>query len=732
MNTALYHARAISLALLALVGLLACDDITGPPKHTPESHPLRVTASAAPVIFVGAGDIAGCASTGDERTATVVNGVLSSNPGAAVFAAGDNAYEDGSAADYANCYDPSWGQFKGVTYAAIGNHEYNTGTADPTWDYFGTRAGPRGLGYYSIDLGDWHVVFLNSNQTFVPTAAGSAQEQWLKSDLAATTKQCIVAIWHHPRWYAGHGTDTSPGVRGYVKPFWDDLYAAGAELIINGHAHFYERYAPMDPNGNVDRTKGIRQIIVGTGGRSVSIPTVFWPTSEVHNTVKVYGVLQLTLGSGTYSWQYLPEAGKTFTDSGSGTCTTSGGGGTVSPAQSTATVPNGTAGSATNITVQARDQNGTAITTGGATVVVSVSGANTATPPVTDNNNGTYTTSYTPTKSGTDQVAITMNGTAISGSPYTSTVAPGAPASEVKVAGDNQSATVGTAVAIAPSVRVTDAFGNNVPGVTVTFAVQSGGGSVTGATPTTDANGVATVGSWTLGPTAGTNTLSATAAGLSGSPVTFTATATTSGGGGGGASASQSTATVPNGTAGSATTITVQARDQNGVALTTGGATVVVTVSGANSATPAVTDNNNGTYTASYTPTKSGTDQVAITLNGTPISGSPYASTVVAGAPAVQTIVAGNNQSAPAGTAVPIAPSLRVTDAFGNPVVGWQVLFSVVTGGGSVTGAQVPTDANGVATVGSWILGPVPGKNQLKGRAMGSGLTNTIFNATGT
>jgi adhesin/invasin len=191
-------------------------------------------------------------------------------------------------------------------------------------------------------------------------------------------------------------------------------------------------------------------------------------------------------------------------------------------------VPNGTVGSPTNISVQAKDQYGNTLTSGGATVVVTVSGANSATPAVTDNGNGTYSTSYTPSAAGTDNVAITLNGSAISGSPYSSTVSGGSgtPTTIVLNAGNNQSATVGTAVATAPSVKVTDAGGNPVAGVAVSFAVTVGGGSLTGAAQTTNASGIATVGSWTLGTKSGNNKLTATAAGLSGSPVTFTATGT--------------------------------------------------------------------------------------------------------------------------------------------------------------------------------------------------------------
>jgi probable HAF family extracellular repeat protein len=294
-------------------------------------------------------------------------------------------------------------------------------------------------------------------------------------------------------------------------------------------------------------------------------------------------------------------------------------------------------------------------------------------------------------------------------------------------AGNNQSAAVGTAVA-PPSVKVTDGGGNPVAGVAITFAVTAGGGSVTGSSQTTDAGGIATAGSWTLGTTAGTgnNALSATSTGFSGSPVTFTASATP-----GPASAATSTATVPNGAVGSPTTITVQARDQFANNLTSGGATVAVAVTGANAASPAVTDDGNGAYSTSYTPTAVGTDQVAITLDGTAISGSPYPSTISGGTAKTIALNTGNNQSATVGTPVATPPSVKVTDAGNNPVAGVAVTFAVTVRGGSLTGATATTDASGIATVGSWTLGTKSGTNKLTATAAGLTGSPVTFIATG-
>ncbi|MEO7964470.1 MAG: Ig-like domain-containing protein [Gemmatimonadaceae bacterium] len=261
-------------------------------------------------VLIAAGDIASCASTGDEATAAVVSGISGT-----VAVLGDNVYENGTATEFANCYNPSWGAFKSRTKPSVGNHEFNTAGATGYYGYFGAAAGDPAKGYYSYDLGDWHVVVLNSNCTIVACAAGSPQEQWLRADLAATSKACVVAYWHHPRFNSGasHGNDTA------VAPFWNALYAAGAELILNGHEHIYERFAPQTPAAVADANAGIREFIVGTGGRSLYTIGSVQPNSEVRNA-STYGVLKLTLGAGTYTWEFKPVAGQSFTDSGTGSC----------------------------------------------------------------------------------------------------------------------------------------------------------------------------------------------------------------------------------------------------------------------------------------------------------------------------------------------------------------------------------------------------------------------------
>jgi len=262
--------------------------------------------------MVGAGDIASCSSSGDEATATLLDGIDGT-----VFNLGDNVYDSGTASEFANCYNPTWGRHKARTKPSPGNHEYGTAGAAGYFGYFGAAAGDPSKGYYSYNVGDWHVVVLNSNLScaVVSCAPGSPQEQWLRADLAANTKLCTLAYWHHPRFNSGaeHGNDLD------VSPLWDALYQYNADVILNGHEHIYERFAPQNPSGGADNARGIREFIVGTGGRSHYTFGTIQPNSEVRNS-NSYGVLKLTLSASGYSWQFVPVAGATFTDSGSGSC----------------------------------------------------------------------------------------------------------------------------------------------------------------------------------------------------------------------------------------------------------------------------------------------------------------------------------------------------------------------------------------------------------------------------
>lgn len=266
------------------------------------------------MTLVGAGNVARCTDTNDEATAALLDSV----PGT-VFALGDNAFPGGTLAAYQNCYGPSWGRHLSRTRPALGNHDYDSSTtAAGYFNYFGAAGGDTGKGYYSYDLSAWHVIVLNSVSAFVATAAGSPQEQWLKADLAAHPNQCTLAMWHRPRFYSNTSTTFFP--TDAVKPFWDDLYAAGADLIINAHMRDYERFGPQTPDGVADSVNGIREIIVGTGGDGLDTPNTHRiPNSQV-NISQVYGVLRLTLASGSYTWQFIPVAGQTGSDSGSAAC----------------------------------------------------------------------------------------------------------------------------------------------------------------------------------------------------------------------------------------------------------------------------------------------------------------------------------------------------------------------------------------------------------------------------
>ncbi|HXM94935.1 MAG TPA: metallophosphoesterase [Candidatus Dormibacteraeota bacterium] len=268
------------------------------------------------VVLVGAGDIAGCRDLlGAEATAKLIEQI----PGT-VFAAGDLAYERGTAAEFTNCYEPTWGRFKERTKPALGNHEYGEQGAAPYFKYWGDQAGPVGKGYYSYELGVWHIVVLNTNcdaPNLGGCAVGSAQETWLKQDLAEHANDCILAYGHHALFSSG--IFRRHAIHPELKPLWMDLYAAHADLVLAGHEHSYERFAPQDPNGNADPEHGIREIVAGTGGRSLDLLGFATPNSEVRNWDS-FGVLKLTLAPGKYTWEFIPAKGWTFQDSGTGVC----------------------------------------------------------------------------------------------------------------------------------------------------------------------------------------------------------------------------------------------------------------------------------------------------------------------------------------------------------------------------------------------------------------------------
>lgn len=259
-------------------------------------------------VLVGAGDIALCGSSADEATANILDAI----PGT-VFTLGDNAYPDGTDSDFARCYEPSWGRHRARTRPAPGNHEYHTAGAAPYFSYFGAAAGEPGKGYYSYDLGGWHIIVLNSQCSEVGGCGpGSPQYEWLKNDLATHQSPCTLAYWHHPLFSSGpHGNNPE------VRPFWELLYAAGAEIVLNGHDHDYERFAPQDPSGN-PAPDGIVEFVVGTGGGNLYSFGTVKPNSLVRNNTD-HGVLKLTLRPDGYDWEFISVSGR-FSDSGTGAC----------------------------------------------------------------------------------------------------------------------------------------------------------------------------------------------------------------------------------------------------------------------------------------------------------------------------------------------------------------------------------------------------------------------------
>jgi hypothetical protein len=219
-----------------------------------------------------------------------------------VLVLGDTVYEEGTTAQYAELYNPTWGQFLPITLASPGNHEYKTPNASGYFSYFGEHAGPDNRGYYSVDRGTWHIISLNSEKI------NNAQLEWLDADLNATDKKCILAFWHKPLFSSGekHGNTEA------VKPFWNTLYAHGADLVLNGHEHVYERFTKQDPAGKTD-PNGIRQFTVGTGGGEIHDFRTIQPHSEAHASEQ-YGVLHLKLTYGGYTAEFVPAAESTYTD----------------------------------------------------------------------------------------------------------------------------------------------------------------------------------------------------------------------------------------------------------------------------------------------------------------------------------------------------------------------------------------------------------------------------------
>ena len=284
---------AASLALAAL----AC-------RASP-SAPTDGSSPVADVTLVGAGDIVVCGAPEAEATASLLDRIEGT-----VVSLGDNQYPSATADLLTQCYTPTWGRHVRRMLAVPGNHDWEVSSGAPFFAYFGPAAGPGGLGYFSTTLGAWHVIGLNSN---IAAGPGSPQYEWLKTELARSKAACTVAMWHHPLFSSGlHGT--SPQMR----DVWRLLQEAGADVVLTGHDHDYERFAPQDADGRRD-PRGIREFVVGTGGAALRDRFQDAPNSEVSD-YGTFGVLRLTLRSGGYAWQFVPVAGQTFSDSGTAGC----------------------------------------------------------------------------------------------------------------------------------------------------------------------------------------------------------------------------------------------------------------------------------------------------------------------------------------------------------------------------------------------------------------------------
>jgi hypothetical protein len=316
------HTPRSILLLASLIVACSGDDRPTPPPAAGTQSELALAGAA---VMIGAGDIAVCGSSGDERTARLVDSVLTADSAfkviSAVFTLGDNAYRSGSSNlrnYFTRCFDPSWGApgIKKLIHPSPGNHDYDSGTGAPYFAYFGASAGPPGKGYYSYDVGAWHVISLNSELYFSrgsPEEA-KAQEDWLKEDLSLHTNPCTLAYFHRPLFSSGDHQGSRQ-----MLPLWNILYDRGVDLILNGHDHHYERFRPQTPAGDPDSVRGITEIIAGTGG--ASLRRVFEPLAR-NSVARVhghYGILKLTLGPGEYRHIFLGTDGIIW-DSGSGKC----------------------------------------------------------------------------------------------------------------------------------------------------------------------------------------------------------------------------------------------------------------------------------------------------------------------------------------------------------------------------------------------------------------------------
>jgi acid phosphatase type 7 len=293
--------------LIAAVACSRADPVS--PSPTTGPIPPSTTAALQTAVLVGAGDIANCSN--DSGRPALATGRLLDKIAGTVFVAGDAAYPHGSAADFADCFEPAWGRHKSRIRPSPGNHDYEQPGALPYFQYFGGNAGDPGLGFYNYTLGAWHVVSLNSS---APTASGSEQYQWLQNDLNLNrTIRCTLAYFHFPRFTSGPSRD---GLA--LGDLWRLLYATGVDVVLNGHDHGYERFDPQDPDGLPNPTGGIREFVVGSGGAPLYQFVGVAPNSV--QRISTYGVLKLTLRNVDYDWEFIEAGTEATLDRGTGMC----------------------------------------------------------------------------------------------------------------------------------------------------------------------------------------------------------------------------------------------------------------------------------------------------------------------------------------------------------------------------------------------------------------------------
>jgi len=299
-------------ATLVLAPLSGAADAVTAPKITPK----KSNSKATTYTVYAAGDIAECKKAPADqsiaaRTADIIFHGLEGDKNAIAITLGDNTYPVGQPEEFSNCYEPTWGRFKERTLPSPGNHDYGMPKALGYFNYFGDIAGPERRGYYATSLGTWRVVSLNSNLNKLEM---QKQIAWLQTELSTNKQSCTLAFWHHPAFSSGgHGSNDN------MKPIWKMLAQAKADIVLSGHDHDYERFAPMNEEGDKDEKNGIRNFVVGTGGAKLT--PMFLPklTTEIRSN-SANGVLKLTLHEKAYEWEFIPIPGATFTDKGQGSC----------------------------------------------------------------------------------------------------------------------------------------------------------------------------------------------------------------------------------------------------------------------------------------------------------------------------------------------------------------------------------------------------------------------------